>query len=118
MGTPRRLQASITSGSPFEPPGWIGSGRNSGFQALNLAIQFGANPILFLGLDMRLDAGSHWHGDHPPGLNNPNPEIVEVWRRIFAAEAPRLKARGIDVVNCSPGSALDCFEMANIEDVG
>ncbi len=28
-----------------------------------------------------------------------------------------LKARGVEVVNCTPGSALTCFPMGKIEDL-
>src|SRR3954470_8816460 len=35
----------------FEPTGKLGSGGNSGFQALNLAVQFGAKRIVLVGFD-------------------------------------------------------------------
>jgi hypothetical protein len=39
--------------------GYVGGGANSGFQALNLVVQWGAKRILLIGYDMRLDLGSH-----------------------------------------------------------
>jgi hypothetical protein len=50
--------------------GVIGSGGNSGFQALNLALQFGARRVILVGFDLNLAGGVHWHG-RTPRLNNP-----------------------------------------------
>jgi hypothetical protein len=86
--------------------GVIGWGGNSGFGALNLAVQFGARRIVLVGFDMRLDQGIHWHGAHPQGLNNPQSAYVDRWRRVIDEAAPVLNALGIEVLNASPISAL------------
>lgn len=91
-------------------PGTIGGGGNSGFQALNLAIQFGARRILLLGYDMH---GGHWHGDHPAGMAQPKDDTMARWRRAFQANAPLIAAMGVEVINCTPGSALTCFGDGN-----
>jgi hypothetical protein len=100
-----------------DEPGRIGSGGNSGFQALNLAIQFGARRIALVGFDMRLDRGLHWHGPHGRDLHNPNERALMRWRRAFAGAAAEIAAMGIMVVNTSPVSALTCFPAGSIEDV-
>jgi hypothetical protein len=41
--------------------GCIGAGGNGGFQALNLAVQFGCDRVMLIGYDMRVDLGEHWH---------------------------------------------------------
>lgn len=96
-----------TSSFGFESP-VIHYGNNSGFQAVNIAIHTGLNPIILLGFDMRIiDRKRHWFGDHPTELNiksNYNSFI-----KAFHSAAPELAKRGIDVVNCTPGSALTCF---------
>ena len=44
----------------------IVNGQIGGYQAINLAVNFGVNKILLIGYDMRVvDGRSHWHGDHP-----------------------------------------------------
>lgn len=87
-------------------PGTVGWGGNSGFHALNLAIQFGARRILLLGFDMRVDLGLHWHGAHPQGMNNPSAGNAERWRRALDDLSEVIAALGVEIVNCSPVSAL------------
>jgi hypothetical protein len=88
-------------------PGTIGGGGNSGFQAINLAIQFGARKIILIGFDM---TGAHWYGRNRwPGACNPDEDRFAKWRRTLDATAPKIAALGVDVVNASPESALECF---------
>lgn len=101
----------------MEPRGVIGTGGNSGFQALNLCAQFGAKRILLVGFDMTLEHGSHWHGDHIDGFRNPEAELMAKWRRTLDAQANTLSEYGIDVINTSPLSALRNFRKATIEEV-
>lgn len=89
--------------------GELGWGGNSGFGALNLAVQFGAVRIVLVGMDMRIDKGVHWHGLHKGALTNPNPRNVQRWRRCIDEAAPVLDALGITVVNASPVSALAAY---------
>lgn len=100
----------------FDRFGVLGAGGNSGFQAVNLAAQTGAGRIALVGFDMHLSAGIHWHGRHPPGMNNPTRQVVDGWRRGLDAAATKLAALGIDVVNCSPHSALQAYRPMSLED--
>lgn len=89
-------------------PALIHTGGNSGYQAINLLWHFGVSRILLLGFDMK---GGHWHGKHPRGLNNYSPHHDWVQRfRPLAAELD------IEVINCTPGSALDAFPVMRLED--
>lgn len=89
----------------FDDLGHI-NGRNSGMNAINLAIQFGAKKIMLAGFDMCVDHGLHWDGAHPEGLKNPTPDMVSSWRRILDGAAESISRRGIRIINCSPISAL------------
>lgn len=97
--------------SPRE--GFIRQGGNSGFQAVGLALLFGAARIVLLGYDMQFSQKkSHWHGDHQGDLNNPQPSIFPAWVEHFA----KLKAdTSAEIINCSRESALDCFEREPLE---
>lgn len=93
--------------------GIIGWGGNSGFHALNLAVQFGVKRIILVGYDMHLDAGLHWHGRHPQGLNNPTTGNVARWRNCIDAAAPVMREIGVEVLNASPISALKNYEKVD-----
>lgn len=88
----------------FRDKGLIGWGGNGGFQALNLAIQFGSKKIILVGFDMRIDRGLHWHKAHKKF--NPNERQVRQWREVMDDAAWSLKQNGVRVINCSPVSAL------------
>jgi hypothetical protein len=99
-------------------PRLIHQGGNSGYQAINLAYHFGASRILLLGYDMAYRGGAvHWHGKHPPALINPDQGTLRGWAENFTALSADLEREGVEVINCTPGSALTCFPMARIEDV-
>lgn len=92
----------------LDRPGKVASA-NSGFTALNLAVQFGAPKVLLVGFDVRVDKGLHWHGQHDRRLNNPNVERTVRWRKILDDAAPALAAHGVEVINCSSVSALTAY---------
>lgn len=85
----------------------VTNGRNSGYQALQMAVWLGAKRIFLLGYDMKeQDGRAHWHAEHPiPTPGNIYGSMLECFNGI----APELKNRGIEVINCSPDSALKCF---------
>lgn len=91
-----------------ERPHGLRSGRNSGYQAINLAVHFGAARIVLLGYDM---AGSHWHASHPGA---PSPDFRQ-WIPFFATLCAPLRRLGVAVVNCTRDTALTCFPRQALE---
>ena len=83
-------------------------GTNSGLWAMHVAVMLGATSMLLLGFDM---GGTHYFGPHPEGLKNTKPHRFEQFKRQFANYRPR----GVEVVNCTPGSALKCYRMASLD---
>lgn len=94
----------------------IGDGGNSLFQSANLAVQFGAKKIAFVGADLRLDLGIHWHGRHPQYLNNPSQYNIDRWRRVLDLNAKRFADVGVEVVNCSPVSTLKAYPKMTLRE--
>lgn len=91
-------------------PSVINYGDNSGFQGLNLAILFGSPYIVLVGFDMRIVSGkSHFFGDHPQGLFQR--KEYESFARKFVP-APE----GVEIVNATPGSALTCYPMTELDE--
>lgn len=82
---------------------------NSGFQAINLAFLWGYEKIILLGFDMKLGpAGErHHHADHPhPMVQN---QVFFEWLHKSEKLARELRSEGIEVINCTPDSAMHCF---------
>lgn len=96
------------------------NGRNSGYQALCLTawLTGRGGTALLLGYDMKPGprGESHWHGGYRHRATPAN-----TWRDVmlpgFAPLAPVLAARGLRVINVTPGSAIDCFERGELADV-
>jgi hypothetical protein len=88
---------------------------NSLAQSINLAYLFGCRRILLLGADMKLGSKGekHWHADHPSPLMQG--QDFSGWLFKFNHLAADLKKEGVEVVNCTPGSAMTCFPMSTIE---
>lgn len=100
----------------FGETGTIGWGGNSGYHAVNLAAQFGARRIILVGFDMRIDQGRHFFGNHLYTNQRPSQANVDRWRPIMDRQATGLRERGIEVVNCSPVSALTAYPKMSFED--
>lgn len=101
----------------YREPGPIGWGRNSGFQAVNLAIQFGATRIVLIGFDMRsVEGRRHWHPDHEAPLRNPKGTRFDVWRKLLDDQGPLLREWGVEVLNASPASALTAYPKVSLEE--
>lgn len=90
-------------------PGLIHYGNNSGFAAVNLAIQFGATQIKLVGFDMQRTGGQeHFFGDHPAPLHNGSDFAPFI--RAFT-NASKLMPAGVSIIQCTPETALRCFPM-------
>lgn len=94
----------------------VGWGGNSGFHALQLAVQFGCTKVLLVGFDLTISNGLHWHGPHENGMHNPCARHVERWRRVIDAAATPIGERGVRVINCSTQSALRRYQTMRFED--
>lgn len=84
----------------------------SGVLGLEVAKILGATRVLLLGVDFH---GSHYFGEYTNGLKNTTDQRRKVHARQFEAWGKANK--GIEVFNCTEGSALKCFPMARLEDV-
>jgi hypothetical protein len=100
----------------FSEPGIIGCGGNSGFQAINLAAQFGASRIVLVGFDMSTAEGEHWHGRHDGGLRNPTRTGIAQWRDRLDAAADDLAAQNVTVINAGRKSALTRYPKMSLQE--
>lgn len=100
-------------GLETEPTG-LRTGRNGGYQAINLAVHLGASRILLLGYDMQATKGrpSHWFGEHPVPIRSP----FQMFLDQFPALVTPLQQLGVDVINCSRETALELFPRMTIQE--
>ena len=104
---------TVTGASGFDPtPGCVRTGSNSAYQALHLAMSLGASKVLLFGLDLH---GTHWHPNHPEPLRNfSDSAYFEKLAARFTTIVPYCTQLGVTVKNCTPGSALHCFEHSSL----
>lgn len=96
--------------------GAIHAGNNSGYQSIQLAQMFGATRIILLGFDFQRTGGqNHWHGDHPAGFANGG--NYKEWGRQMAILNTFLQSVGVEVINCTRETALECFKKESLESV-
>lgn len=89
--------------------GHLQSDTCSGVIGLEAAKLLGATRVLMLGLDFK---GSHYFGHYPSPLSKTPPHQWAVHRRQFGFW--RKHNTDVEVVNCSPGTALDVFPTADL----
>jgi hypothetical protein len=101
------------SGTTFSlDPKHIHYGNNSGFQAINLTILFGATNIVLVGFDMReVNGNPYFFGKHP-ARNQAAPYAKFV--PTFANAAKRLPSN-IKIVNATPDSVLTCWPLVDLD---
>lgn len=100
----------VKEGLEIERKDGVRTGGNSGHQAINLAYHLGVSKIILLGFDQK---GDHWFGDHP---NKANADFAQSLAPRFKSLVKPLRAAGVEVVNCSPGSALTAFPRGTLAD--
>lgn len=95
-------------GITFDPMK-VALGYNGVYQSINVAVHLGATRIVLLGVDMR---GPHFFGHHPDNSNAPFSLCIQ----RFATLVEPLHASGVEIVNCTPKSALTVFPMIRVVD--
>jgi hypothetical protein len=90
-------------------PDCVRNGRNSGYQAINLAVHLGAARILLLGYDMQ---GDHYFGHHPDQSRPP----FGVCLKRFQTLVKPLRDLQVAVINCTRKTALTCFPCQPLEE--
>jgi len=91
------------------------TGQNGGYQAINLAVHLGAKRIVLLGFDMKVSADGrfNWHSGHRR-KGSPD-QYARLMLPKFPTLLGPLAARGVEVLNATPGSALKCFREVSLQ---
>lgn len=103
-------------GLELDPTG-LRTGKNSGYQAINLAVHLGVSRILLLGFDMQADGDQiRWFGRHPYERAKGPAPAFGVFLPLFTTLVAPLQAAGVEVINCSRRTALTAFPCLSLED--
>lgn len=107
-----RMRNCGEQGLEHDPSG-LRTGRSSGYQAINLAVHFGASRIILLGYDYSLAAASqaHFFGSHPDHTQ----PLFSLCLRNFKTIVQPLRDLGIEVVNASRHTKLHAFPRVSLE---
>lgn len=107
----------FTGDEGFDPdPSCLKSGRSSGYQAICIGMHTAAKRVVLVGFDMKFPDGGdrHWFGDHPTrSIVNYETQMMPSFETLL----PAIAERNVEVINCSPGSALTVFPMGELEKV-
>ena len=110
-------------------PSVIHHGHGGGYTLVGLAYRAGAERIILLGYDCKFapdydgkarDIGSsprHFFGEYPAHMQHWPSVMVKGGVHIELVDLYRSIAEQglVEIVNCTPGSAIDCFPQVNIE---
>lgn len=93
---------------PFE----ICTGSNSGHQAINIAALAGASRIVLVGYDAKPGpkGEAHFFGDHPDKTQAPYQNMIRELKRAKST----LEKMGVQILNATPGSAIDIFPRVTL----
>lgn len=113
---PKRVKWARSAHREGLGDGMIHLNGNSGVQALNLAACWGAKRIVLVGFDMKRgeDGRDHWFGQHPRPLVQT--QLYPQWLEWFVPVYRDALARGIEIINCTPGSALTITPARTLEE--
>ena len=99
-------------------PSYLKHGSNSGYQCLNLAFHLGVKRIVLLGYDMRVQGDkTHWHQGHGHSPAYYDGILKNELLPLFQFIVEPLKQAGVEVINATPGSALECFPKRDLTDI-
>ena len=99
-------------------PNYIHYHHGSGPQVVNIALHKGIKRMLLVGWDMKYTEEKHYFGDYPPELQHnpktgPGGEFIGLIKEM---ETIKPEDYGIEIINCTPGSAMKCFPIMRLED--
>lgn len=106
---------------------FIHAHHGSGPQILNLALHYGVKRMGLIGWDMKYagkvndkvyDGNRHYFGEYPKPLQHwprtdPNGDLGGLIKEV---ETIKPSDYGIEIINCSPNSALKCFPYQSLSE--
>lgn len=108
-------QVQVEPRERFLPGPAIKRGRSSGHSAIALAAAMGAKRIVLLGFDCRrIEGRANYHDRYDCQADDARLDIFRTHFRGWRAPA---EADGIEILNATPGTAIDEFRKVPIEEL-
>lgn len=100
-------------------PNVVNHGGNSGYQAVNIAILYGAKDIYMLGYDCKPQThnGSlkmHWFGDHK--IKTPI-SVCNIWLQAWESITRDIEVNNINLVNITRDTAIKNIKKRKLKDI-
>lgn len=128
------IRAIVKDGLSLDPS-VIHINHGSGPMGLNLAVHYGFSRLLLIGHDMKFakdyngrqqkvgSAPRHFFGEYPKELQHwpsvkvglSKPGVIDGLIEAYDKMPPDLEKAGMEVINCTPGSALPTFPLSTLE---
>ena len=97
---------------------YIAAHHGTGPQVVNLAFHYGCEVMILIGWDMRHKGDRHYFGEYPNSCNHvtrnlgPDGELTGLIKEM---ETIHPEDYGIEIINCTPDSAMKCFPMMDLD---
>ena len=104
-------------------PNMVSWNKNSGAAAISIAANAGAKRIILVGFDMKLgqDKRRHWHDIYKRGVVTNDRQMMKLHfsRHLlgFPEIAKDARARGIEILNACPDSAIKDFPKVTVKEL-
>lgn len=98
---------------------YIAAHHGTGPQLINIAYHYGYRRMLLVGWDMRHKGKRHFFGEYPQPLHHvtrnlgPDGELIGLIKEM---ETIKPEDYGLQIINCTADSALECFPYMPLED--
>lgn len=101
-----------------DDPSYICFHHGSGPQILNIAYNYGVSRMLLVGWDMRYKEKRHFFGEYPDKMRHfprtgPQGELDGLIKEMETINPQRY---GVEIINCTPDSAMKCFPFGDLAD--
>lgn len=120
--------AEVNKHGLSEDPNLIHHGHGSGYSLVSMAHRNGADRIILLGYDMKYapdyDGKAHHIGSSPRHFFGEYPHSMQHWPSVRVQNGVHVEllelyasihAQGlVEVINCTPNSAIECFPRSDI----
>lgn len=94
-------------------PHFLATGGHGGYQAINLAVHFGAQQLVLLGYDFQpADDGSHhYFGEHPDRSHT----RYDQWQQMYLDLPSQLIPLGVTIINATRRTALQGISPVSLD---